>query len=70
MPSEFCTPFEWCSMPRAWKRKLVFAVPHHSAACISARCGTPVTSAVRGSVHSRQYSATCSKPTVCASMNA
>ena len=21
-------------MPRAWKRKLVFAVPHHSAACI------------------------------------
>ena len=47
VPSEFCTPFEWCSMPRAWKRKLVFAVPHHSAACISARCGTPVTSAVR-----------------------
>ena len=30
-------------------------MPHHSAACINARCGTPVTSAVRASVHSRQY---------------
>ena len=54
----------------ACKRKLVFAGPHHSAACISARCGTPVTSAVRASVHCRQYSATCSKPTVCSAMNA
>ena len=45
-------------MPRAWKRKLVFAVPHHSAACVNARCGTPVTSAVRSSVHWLQYSAT------------
>jgi hypothetical protein len=36
------TPFEWCSMPRAWNRKLVFAVPHHSAACRSERSGTPV----------------------------
>ena len=47
MPRAFWTPFEWCSMPRAWKRKLVFAVPHHSAACSSDRAGTPVTSAVR-----------------------
>ena len=29
------------------------------------RSGTPVTSAVRAGVHCRQYSATCSKPTVC-----
>ena len=34
VPSAFCTPLEWCSMPRAWNRKLVLAVPHHSAACI------------------------------------
>ena len=30
--STFCTPWVWCSMPRACIRKLVFAVPHHSAA--------------------------------------
>ena len=31
-PQQFCTPWLWCSMPRACMRKLVFAVPHHSAA--------------------------------------
>ena len=45
VPSAFWTPFEWCSMPRAWNRKLLFAVPHHSAACRMDRSGTPVTSA-------------------------
>jgi hypothetical protein len=54
VPSEFCTPFEWCSMPRAWKRKLVRAVPHISAAWRRERSGTPVTSAVRATGHSRQ----------------
>ena len=52
------------------QRKLVFAVPHHSAACRIAFSAMPVTSAVRCGVHSRTCSATASKPTVWSSMNA
>ena len=40
-PRQFCTPWVWCSMPRAWSRKLVFAVPHHSAAWRMARSEMP-----------------------------
>ena len=48
--------------PSAW--------PTFPRRCISVRAGTPVTSAVRASVHCLQYAATASNPTVCASMNA
>ena len=58
------TPWLCCSMPRACIRKLVFAVPHHSAACRIAFSAMPVTSAVLRGVHSLTSSATCSKPTV------
>ena len=39
-------------MPRACIRKLVFAVPHHSAACRIAVSAMPVTSAVLRGVQS------------------
>ena len=56
-------------MPRAWQRKLVFAVPHHSAACWIDFTAMPVTSAVRCGVQSRTCAATASNPTVWFAMN-
>ena len=37
---QFSTPFEWCSMPRACRRKLVSAGPHISAARTIIEAGT------------------------------
>jgi hypothetical protein len=67
-PSTFCTPCEWCSIPRACMRKLDLAVPHHSAAWRISRSGMPVTSAVGAGVQVATCSATLSKPTVNCSM--
>ena len=49
--STFSTPLVWCSMPRACRRKLVFAWPHHSAARMIFSVGMPV---IR-SAQSRSY---------------
>ena len=61
---QLLTPWACCSMPRACIRKLVFAVPHHSAACRIADSSMPVTSAVCRGVQSWTASAAFSKPTV------
>src|SRR6185312_10100492 len=63
------TPWTCCSMPRACIRKLVFAVPHHSAACRIAFSAIPVTSAVFRGAHSFTASAAFSNPTVWLLMN-
>ena len=51
-------------MPRAWGRKPVFAVPHHSAAASIFRRGIPVTSSAQARSYPFTASAASAKPEV------
>src|ERR1041385_1617916 len=48
---QFCTPLEWCSIPRAWSRKLVEAGPQISAAFTIMLAGTPAIFAAYSGVY-------------------
>ncbi len=61
----FSTPFEWCSMPRAWRPMPRSAAANHRAAFSIASGGTPVMRAAVDRVHGFADSATASKPAVC-----
>ncbi len=65
-PSTFSTPLLWCSIPRACRRKLVFAWPHMRAAFSMATTGIPVIWEVHSGVQSFTASSAASKPFVCA----
>ena len=68
--TQFSTPFDWCSSPRACRSIARRDSPIQCAAFSMASGGTPVTSAARRGFHGSTDSAVFSKPVVCAAMNA
>ena len=70
VPSAFCTPLEWCSMPRAWNRKLVLrrAPPSPPPARIDALRHAGDLGGLRERPLPDSTRPPASKPTVCASM--
>ncbi len=65
---QLSTPLVWCSMPRACRRKLVFAGPQSSAARTIIDAGTPAIFAEYSGVYFFTTSSTWSKPVVCSRM--
>src|ERR1051326_9631902 len=61
---QFSTPFEWCSIPRACKRKVVGAGPQISAAFTIISAGTPAIFDAYSGVYFLTISAYSSKPVV------
>ena len=64
--SQFSTPLDWCSRPRACISMARRDSPIQCAAFSIASGATPLTSAARRGFHASTDSAVFSKPVVCA----